>query len=409
MSDIFLSYAREDRGRIKPLADALAQQGWSVFWDLTIPAGKTWHQVIEGELEQARCVIVVWSNASIRSDWVREEAEEGKQRKILIPIRYDDIRPPLGFRSIQVEDFILWDGNQQTAEFNRLTGTISALLGSPPRRSTSEAKFDVTGIQIPIRPDPASNAFTTSESFRDTLRDGGFGPEMVIVPRGTFRMGDISGDGFEYERPVHPVSFAQAFAIGRYAITFEEYDRFAQATKRRLPNDFGWGRERKPVVDVSWEDACVYAQWLSEQTGKPYRLPSEAEWEYAARAGTETAYWWGDEIGTDRANCDGSGSQWSNKQTAPVGSFPANLWGLHDTVGNVWEWVQDRWHGNYGNAPADGSAWEEGGGEGRVLRGGSWNRVPRDARSSYRFGLGPGFRFDSLGFRLVSSPSIIGH
>jgi formylglycine-generating enzyme required for sulfatase activity len=159
------------------------------------------------------------------------------------------------------------------------------------------------------------------------------------------------------------------------------------------------------VISVSWEDAVAYAEWLSQQTGKHYRLPTEAEWEYTARAGTETAYWWGDEIGKNRANCNGCGSQWDGKQTAPVGSFKPNPWRLHDTAGNVYEWVQDCWHKNYAGAPEDGSkVWEtEGSGDCnlRVIRGGSWNDWPRLVRSATRGGHVPGLRANTLGFRLA--------
>jgi formylglycine-generating enzyme required for sulfatase activity len=126
-------------------------------------------------------------------------------------------------------------------------------------------------------------------------------------------------------------------------VTFEEYAKFATAVGRKLPEGEGWGTGNRPVINVSWKDAVAYAEWLSEQTGKRYRLPSEAEWEYAAGAGTETKYWWGNEVGINRANCDGCGSQWDNKQTAPVGSFDANPLGLYDTAGKVFEWVQDCW------------------------------------------------------------------
>ena len=194
--------------------------------------------------------------------------------------------------------------------------------------------------------------------FRDKLKDGSEGPEMVVVPAGTFKMGDIQGKGVDSEKPVHTVSIPKAFAIGRYQITFEDYDRFASATSRSLPNDEGWGRGRQPAINVSWEDAVEYAKWLSEQTGKRYRLPTEAEWEYAARAGTETEYWWGNEMKPGMANCDGGDTRWGGKQTSPVGSFPPNPFGLYDTAGNVWEWVQDNWHENYQGAPADGTAWE---------------------------------------------------
>ena len=418
MSDIFLSYARKDLEQAKRLADLLQQQGWSVFWDMTIPPGKTWHQVLGSELDQARCVVVCWSNASIQSDWVREEAEEGRQRRILIPVLFESVRPPFGFRHIQTADFVDWDGKGDVPVFQGLIQAIADLIGAPgilppqtgqflktypPRESRVRVKKPV----IVPKPPPLTEPLVIIPSrkpleiYRDELKDGTLGPEMVIVPAGSFRMGNIGGKGSADERPVHTVSFAQAFAIGRFTVTFDEYDDYAKANQIEPPSDSGWGRGKRPVINVSWKDATAYAHWLAVQTGKAYRLPSEAEWEYAAKAGTETAYWWGDNIETNRANCDGSGSEWSGKQTAPVGSFPANPWGLHDTVGNVWEWVHDPWHGNYEGAPLDGSVWEQGGSGTRVLRGGSWYYRRDRARASYRFYNYPGARNGSLGFRLA--------
>ena len=227
--------------------------------------------------------------------------------------------------------------------------------------------------------------------------------KMVVIPAGTFQMGCVSGrDCYYDERRVHNVTISQPFALSRHEVTFDEYDRFAAATGRGLPDDAGWGRGRRPVVNVSWEDAQAYVSWLSSETGARYRLPSEAEWEYAARAGTETAYSWGNEIGSNRANCDGCGSQWDDEMTAPVGSFGANAWGLHDMHGNVWEWVEDCRHDSYAGAPADGSAWTTGGNCGRrVYRGGSWVNDPRNLRAAYRVGFVAGGRFNALGFRVA--------
>ncbi|MEI7870427.1 MAG: formylglycine-generating enzyme family protein [Candidatus Methylumidiphilus sp.] len=237
--------------------------------------------------------------------------------------------------------------------------------------------------------------------FQDTLKDGTLGPAMVWIPTGQFRMGDLTDKGEKDELPVHTVNITQAFAIGQYEVTFDEYDKFAKATQRKLPDDKGWGRGKRPVINISWNDAVAYAQWLSVQTGKPYRLPTEAEWEFAARAGTETDYWWGNELGKNRANCDGCGSQWDNKQTAPVGSFPANAWGLYDTAGNVWEWAQDCYHDNYKGSPTDGTAWQQDECANRVLRGGSWSSSGRIVRSAYRGRLEPGGRNLFIGFRLA--------
>ena len=161
------------------------------------------------------------------------------------------------------------------------------------------------------------------------------------------------------------------------------------------------GRGNRPVIYVSWEDARSYARWLSEQTGKSYRLPSESEWEYAARAGTITAYWWGNEIGSGHANCNGCGSQWDNTKTSPVGSFKANAFGLHDMLGNIWEWTQDCSHDDYKDAPDDGSPWEVSNCGLRVLRGGSWYTKLEYLRSANRDRSYPDFRTDNIGFRLA--------
>jgi formylglycine-generating enzyme required for sulfatase activity len=242
------------------------------------------------------------------------------------------------------------------------------------------------------------------EVFRDPMKTGADGPEMVVIPAGRFRMGDIHGIGGKDEQPVHEVQIRRPFAVSRYEITFEQYDEFARATGGKLPDDEGFGRGRRPVIFVSWNDAVAYAGWLSRQTGKRYRLPTEAEWEYVARAGTETTYWWDNEMKQGLANCIGCGTQWDNKQTAPVGSFKPNAFGLYDTAGNVIEWIQDCWHDNYEGAPLDGSAWEQkdGGDCGRRgLRGGHW-RVARDfMRSSFRMWNRLTVRRHALGFRLV--------
>jgi formylglycine-generating enzyme required for sulfatase activity len=222
--------------------------------------------------------------------------------------------------------------------------------------------------------------------------------EMINIPAGTFRMG--SGED-SHAQPVHTVSIAKPFALGKHEVTFEAYDAFATATGRSEPSDSGWGRGKRPVINVSWDDATAYAAWISQQTGERYRLPSDAEWEYAARAGSTTKYPWGDAVGTNRANCDGCGSQWDNQQTAPVGSFAANAFGLHDMHGNVFEWVQDCYHSNYEGAPAAGSAREQCDSSDRVLRGGSWSYNPAWTRSAYRSWFTASFTGNNYGFRLA--------
>lgn len=198
-------------------------------------------------------------------------------------------------------------------------------------------------------------------SFRD-CSDVYVCPEMVVVPDGRFRMGSSKSNMTEV-RPTHEVVIAKPFAIGRFTVTFANWDAcVTDGGCRHKPEDRGWGRGKQPVIYVSWEDVSnEYLPWLSLKTGKNYRFPTEAEWEYAARAGSPTEYPWGDDIGKGNANCRDCVSDWAGKQTAPVGSFKANAFGLHDMHGNVWQWVEDKFHSNYQGAPVDGSAWTTGG------------------------------------------------
>jgi formylglycine-generating enzyme required for sulfatase activity len=228
------------------------------------------------------------------------------------------------------------------------------------------------------------------------FRDFAAAPEMVIVPAGTFLMGSCDGQGNDDERPEHKVTIGRPFAVGRFAVTFEEWDAaLRHGGVKHNPGDQGWGRGRRPVINVSWEDAVVYVGWLTQETGKSYRLLSEAEWEYCCRAGTATQYSFGDKIDKRQA-------QLSEQRTAEVGGFPANAWGLHDMHGNVWEWCADNWHNDYtGSPPSDGSVWKGGDASSRVLRGGSWNDDPQLLRSAYRGGLQPDYRLDGVGFRVA--------
>ena len=242
----------------------------------------------------------------------------------------------------------------------------------------------------------------TSSRSPTVFRDCADCPDMVVVPAGRFRMGCVSGQHcFDDEFPVHEVRL-RSFALSEYEVLFDEYDRFADTTGRERPDDRGWGRNGRPAIHVSWEDAAAYAEWLSAQTGATYRLPSEAEWEYAARAGTTTAYSWGADRRQNPAKCNGCGSRWDDEQTAPAGSFAPNAWGLHDMHGNVYEWVADCWHDIYAGAPTDGSAWLRGGDcSRRVVRGGYWGGLSWYRRSADRHRRVAEDRPYHVGFRLA--------
>jgi formylglycine-generating enzyme required for sulfatase activity/rhodanese-related sulfurtransferase len=237
-------------------------------------------------------------------------------------------------------------------------------------------------------------------SFNDSLKIGGQGPVMAELPADSFEMGS-AGNSLNFdEGPKHQVT-VPAFSISKYEVTFTEYDKFARATGRRLPYDESWGRGDRPVINVSWSDARAYARWLSKQTGKNYRLPSESEWEYAARAGSEANHWWDDSSDNLHANCFNCGSEWDSLRTATVGSFEANAFGLHDMTGNIQEWTEDCYHGSYHDAPVDGSARGAAGCTMRAVRGGAYTSPLDTLRSAKRSQYDQDTRLDNLGFRVV--------
>ena len=239
--------------------------------------------------------------------------------------------------------------------------------------------------------------------FRDNLSDESKGPEMIKIPDSFFMMGDLQGGGFNDEKPVHRVNLS-GIAVSRYEATFYEYDRFCDTIGRKKPDDNGWGRGNRPVINVSWEDAVMYTEWLSKQTGFTYRLPTEAEWEHFARAGADTNYWWGNEIGRGNASCYGCSAQWgwdAERKTAPVGSFIPNPFGIYDTVGNVWEWTCSEYTDEYNGKETRCLDKITNGGEAVVRRGGSWDEEPKKCRVSHRKVGYPSERSPYIGFRVV--------
>jgi formylglycine-generating enzyme required for sulfatase activity len=345
VSDIFISYSRTDRSRVKPLVDELQRRGWSVWWDPTIRPGKTWDQVIEAALTAARCVIVLWSRDSIQSHWVRTEAEDGRQRGILVPALLDDVIIPLAFRRIQAARLVEWSNALPNAEFDELILAVTEVLsdGVPASQTTVGV-----GSRLP----------------RTNAKDG---LNYVFIPAGEFMMGRSPGDNEcqDDEKPARKVTITTGFRMGQTPVTQEAYER----VMGKNPSHFKGAQ--LPVETVSWEDAQIYCQAVG------MRLPTESEWEHAARAGTTgSRYGDIDQIAWYRAN--------SGSKTHEVAQKQPNAWGLYDMLGNVWEWTSDNYDETF-----------------KVVRGGSWYNDTGYVRVSYRNWVVPTYRYVYFGFRCV--------
>jgi formylglycine-generating enzyme required for sulfatase activity len=226
-------------------------------------------------------------------------------------------------------------------------------------------------------------------------------PEMVGLKPGSFFMGDDRGD--RSEKPAHRVTVGKPFAIGKYEVTVAQWSACVQAGACKAMADTAGLTDKSPAKDLSWNDAQQYVRWLSKLTGQNYRLPTEAEWEYAARAGTSSRYWWGEKMENGKANCKGCSDNWSNDAPAEVDAFPANPFGIYGMNGGVWEWVEDCWHKSYAGAPSNGSAWTSSDCRENVIRGGSWRNDSTYAHSASRFTYDTAVRYILNGFRVARS------
>ncbi len=308
-----------------------------------------------------------------------------------------------------------------------LQAKAAAAYRAEQQRARAELAARTQAELEKLMPMPNSPVADAEGVLRDRFLDGsGTGPDLILIPTGRFQMGSPEHERkkameagskknwLDRETPQHWVGIEQPIAMGRYPVTVGQWRAFTEATGWQPPGDFNWAApgfrqaDDHPVVGVSWNDAQQYLHWLGEQTGQRYRLPSEAEWEYACRAGTKTAFYFGDNIGTDLANYDGNYSYNGSPKgvyrqgTSRVGEFAPNPWGLYDMHGNVWEWVQDAVHDNYDGAPNTGAAWEEGGDPTRrILRGGSWLYAPHYLRSALRNGFSAALGNDIVGFRVT--------
>ncbi|SUS07728.1 Serine threonine-protein kinase pkn1 [uncultured Defluviicoccus sp.] len=426
---LFYSYSHRDEDLRQKLQEHLAvlrRAGLVSEWhDRNIDAGDEWAKEIDRNLFSADIILLLVSPSFIASDYcwsveVKKALERhDRGEAVVVPVILRPCRWGLtGFARLQAvpkdaRAVTAWPN--EDAAFDDVAGRIEALVERirVERAPTARPHPD----PLPQAGEGGTRGSVRVRAFKDlaVFRDGDapWFPEMVVIPSGTFLMGSPPGEEgrSDDEGPQHRVTIGYRFALGKYAVRFSEYDHFCEVTKREKPEDRGWGRGQRPVITVSWLDAVAYCEWLTKETGQPYRLPSEAEWEYGARAGTTTPFSFGGTISPKQANYDGNytyggGSKGEYRQrTVPVGTLPANPRGLHEMHGNVREWVEDVWHDSYAGAPADGSAWTDGEGKDssrlRVARGGSWYNYPRLLRSAFRVRYPPGGRYLNLGFRLA--------
>jgi formylglycine-generating enzyme required for sulfatase activity len=408
MADIFISYAKADRALSERLAKDLVTRGYTVWWDTNLLSGENFREVIVRELAAAQFVIVIWTQTSVRSEWVLSEAERARAQNKLIPVRIRTLDAnliPLPFSVLHTE---LVDEREKIAAAlatleaqpsSEIVASGSSLQAASARRSASDMWPDETLKGQVVGP----HALAGTE-FRDFPES----PLLVVVPAGGFAMGSAVNEvgRNKTEGPQHRVRIPSPLAVGKHPVTFREWDIFCERTESAYrPGDNGWGRSEMPVVNVSWEDANGYCDWLAQTTGHSYRLLSEAEWEYCCRAGTVTRFFFGDTISTEQANFNGSAhplpgsANAFRRRTTAVGQFPTNGFGLADMHGNVSEWVQDPWHEDYIQAPSDGRS-RNGIGARRVLRGGSWYDYPQHVRSAHRAWAVPSERARNIGLRV---------
>ena len=423
MSDIFVSYASEDRARAEAISKALEAEGWSVWWDRAIPAGRRFSEVIEEEIRRARCMVVLWSAVSVAKDWVVEEAEDGKSRGILVPVFIEAVQPPRGFRRIEAADLSGWRGGKSDTAFRTLCQNIASVAGAPAVAAAPGTQR-VQGAGDVIRAVPRQHppgVLAAPEGWRNprlwliASAIGIFavgtaisalywfraykGPSArvnpkdgliyVYIPPGKFTMGCSPGDTEcdADEKPPHEVTITRGFWMGQTPVTQEAYQRVTGN------NPSSFKGSRFPVEQVTWNEAQAYCKTVE------MRLPTEAEWEYAARArSTGARYGNLDSIAWYSANSGGTPHE--------VGQKQPNGFGLYDMLGNVLQWLAD-WYNEtyYGQSPSSDPPGPASGqlrgasGQLRVLRGGNWDDDPRLVRASGRVWDGPTLRSFDIGFR----------
>lgn len=481
MSEIFVSYNREDLKTAQIIVDGLTAEGFEVWMDMNLQAGENYDEITEDRLHKARAVVVLWSSRSVKSRWVRAEATIGARKNTLVPLMIEECDRPVMFELIQTTDLSGWKGDRTDPAWlafvevirKRLAAVPAPSRGSESRGggpSTAKARkrvkpaprkekrsggglltaitltflfglFSAAGIYV-LRPDlvapvltrlavlaspetaaaaPVAAVSTTAEVVAPpaeepapapepvdelagepasaTFRECEMCPDMIAVPGGTFLMGAPEDELARnaWEGPQRKVAMAP-FAISATEVTYDQWDACVTdgGCGGYTPAAGAHGRGLQPVAKVSWKDAQAYTAWLSRKTGRAYRLPSEAEWEFTARAGTTTPFWWGPLF--DAANAA------TGTEPRSVDALPANALGLAGVSGNLREWVQDCYVNTFANAPLDGRSVEVAACKLRVVRGGAYKSTPAELRIAARARLDSAARDNLTGFRVAAQP-----
>lgn len=457
MAEIFLSYSRVDRPTAQIIAEALETEGFSVWWDKILRAGQTYDEVTETMLRESHVVVVLWSQTSVKSTWVRAEATQGQRNCVLVPAMIEDAERPIMFELTQTADLIGWNGDRSDERWTTFVEDLKLALEKPkPSASTASTASDPAPKATPVAPPPvqqpaapvaqapapvvepkpsmapvapapsappskkSSSAMPLIIGALAVVGIGGwFGlqamqggedtdpepptiakapvcemcPEMVSLTGGAFLMGspDSEANRTGNEGPQREVTVS-AFSISKTEVTWEQWQMCVDAEGCGVAQ--GRGEGSYPVTGVSWNDASAYAAWLSQMSGQNYRLPSEAEWEFAARAGTNTAYWWG-------ATYPGTGVV--SGTARDTSGLPENAFGVAGMLGNVREWVADCYVNNYADAPSDGSTVTSGDCNRPVVRGGSFKTGAAEHRAASRARFRKSTKDGGLGFRVVAN------
>jgi formylglycine-generating enzyme required for sulfatase activity len=425
MAQVFISYKKEDFETAGRVVAALADSGISVWWDESLTSRSAWDAEIEREIAAAPTVVVLWTPRSVSSDWVRTEAHYGQDHGKLIPVMIEACTIPIAFKLRQTLDLCDWRGERDHRQWRKLLAWIADLATtkadggnvSPGSAVAQPHRFhDVIGRLASGEPIVDGTLVNASTPAGTLFCDGSGLPNMRIVPKGAFLLGSPVSevDRSVAEGPQKRIEIHAPFAIGMFPVLVSEYEAVGcrPSAAAQSPRAGGWTglfkRRRTATVDVSvpsnpslptthvsFDDALEFVARLSSATGETYRLPSEAEWEYACRAGSRSRFSFGDVIDSTMALF--------SARTGPMapGSFPANAFGLCDMHGNVREWTADLWHESYASTPPDGSPDTDGHSSMRVVRGGGWSDGPALLRSAARLRGTQSIRSEVIGFRVA--------